>query len=354
MRTTIRMRLQSNVHVSASGASRHSASAKYDETRFAERELNKLLLRRGDELPPGLTMPPVYSWYMLILHFCASVLLADTMAHYMQLSQPLAGLLDWKTTLCGFGWGVPGAIAISRIERWRSAASCTGGSSKSLSAGGSSIPAVTQPALLGLVPLSSYSEMLSDDNGVGERTASAMVRHASPMAQASLLVCGTLASSIWTHAVVQSSMGAGFNEILGGQPALGSAPAMGFTVAATAALCATAETFLVRWLKPMTAATAVADEKALEHRRQQLPTILALNTPPQMAEHLAQAFEEAVHSWRSGRDEAARRDFVANCAHIAVSSLVFTISGGSLAAPFLANLGVCSLLRASICESQTV
>jgi len=339
------MRLQSNVRVPASGASRHSAIAKYDETRFAERELNKLLLRRGDELPPGLTMPPVYSWYMLILHFCASVLLADTLAHYMQLSQPLAGLLEWKTTLCGFGWGVPGAIAISRIERWRSAASCTGGSS---------IPAVTQPALLGLVPLSSYSEMLSDDNGVGERTASAMVRHASPMAQASLLVCGTLASSIWTHAVVQSSMGAGFNEILGGQPALGSAAAMGFTVAATAAICATAETFLARCLKPLTAATAVADEKALEHRRQQLPTILALSAPPQMAEHLAQAFEEAVHSWRSGRDEAARRDFVANCAHIAVSSLVFTISGGSLAAPFLANLGVCSLLRASICESQTV
>uniref|UniRef100_A0A7S0J4Q9 Uncharacterized protein n=1 Tax=Calcidiscus leptoporus TaxID=127549 RepID=A0A7S0J4Q9_9EUKA len=104
---------------------------------------------------------------------------------------------------------------------------------------------------------------------------------------------------------------------------------------------------LMRWLQPVAAATAIAEEEAVEQRRRQLPKTLALSAPPPMAEQRARAFEEAAQSWRLGREEVAWRDAAARSGRIAVSSLVFSISGGSIAAPFLAGLGVCASLQGS-------
>jgi len=371
------------------------AEARYEVSRELEEQAEQ---KSSGSCP---TMPSLMKQYIVGYQLAwtlgSLLLFAEVFAHLAHVPPPVVSLLDPRLALNGVLVGIPSAVIVSRLERWRSDASSAAspsGSSAALAdrrqipAGVTYVPArLTQfatPTLqLVFLPVRPFYPFFAETSGK-------QVIEQQPAMFAASLVGGTLVGSAWTHGLLQASWGAflddaalrlvgagglaagdlgGAGDVSGGAAAFGAdvmgalagseaiiyqypllalshfvsaaAPLAAATVAV--AVAALSEGALCRALQPMaTRRQAEAEAEAVASLCRRAPTLWALEAPPDAVRRRVAALRSEASRWAEERSEAERRSRIARVGRAAVATAAFGASGGSLVAPVLASLGIIS------------
>ena len=310
--------------------------------------------------------------------------LAFNMAAHVTVARELAVLLGagpaptlfsagLAANLHGLAWGVPAALVVAAIERWRCDDGCSVGEAAALACPRCS--ALTNPVLIGTAPLAALSHALLNDNSIGERAVDILtiadddngVRSFDgapkglPSSTTLLAAGGALVSCVWAQGLVQSGMCTAFHEATMRVATSSLAGAHGDAWSATGAVLAMAartaiepaavivltmglvaaiDTIATRSLQPVATATERATVAALDDAKPRATRLFSLEAPTAEAQGAAKAFEAQVAAWEANRDELTRRDRIASAARALVAASAFAASGGCLLAPIVGSLGV--------------
>ena len=129
--------------------------------------------------------------YQLLWILGGLLLVAEGSAHLVHAPPPVVSLLDTKLALQGVLLGVPGALLVSRLERWRSEAALA--------------PSVRSSAIAPtlnfvFLPVSLFFPLFAE--------SALSVLEEKPAMTAAVLVGGALVGSAWTHGLLQVAWGA--------------------------------------------------------------------------------------------------------------------------------------------------
>ena len=148
--------------------------------------------------------------YQLAWILGSLLLFAEASAHLVHAPPPVLSLLDPHLALDGVLVGVPGAVLVSRLERWRSdaapAASLSGTPGAARVGRRQNLAEVAVPTLLLVfLPLRPFFPLFVETSGK-------QVVEEEPAIAAASLVGGALVGSAWTHGLLQVGWGASLND----------------------------------------------------------------------------------------------------------------------------------------------
>ena len=349
--------------------------------RLADNHFSRVVSRAHSTVPaPADPLPitPSYVIFTLVFNCAAHLAAAHEMAAILELpSNTLfsSGLLD---NLGGLVWGVPGALAMAAIERWRCDDACSVAEEDAYNCVRCS--ALTNPILIGTAPLAILSSMVLADATIGERSvrvltevdASTETRSFDsapvglPSSQGLLVAGGALVSCAWAQGIMQGGVCSAFREAsmrvamagvdcdamvassVGVAYAFPAFPLFAARAALepaavvllTAAAATLVEMGASRALQPMARAKTEAAVAALDDAKRRARSLFALEVDAASASAAADDFAAQIEAWKRAREEATRKDLLASAGRAAVAASAFAASGGCLVAPVVASLGV--------------
>jgi len=280
--------------------------------------------------------------YVLALSLTAMLVMAEGSAHLINAPPPVVSLMDARLAAQGALVGVPGALLVSKLERWRSAACVEADNSAQL------LQAAVQ---LGMLPVSCLFP------GFGAR-ALPMVE-VTPFISAAALVGGAVSSSAWMYGVIQVGYGSCLRDaalllqdVATESPASVSTPMVALchfasemapvsAVMVAAAAATTAECLCASLLQPTAMRRrAGAEDAAIASMRRRAPAVWALEAPADVASRRVALLDAAVSRRSRRQTDARKRQQYATFGRAAVAAAAFAASGGSLIAPVATSLGV--------------
>mmetsp|Transcript_149470 Transcript_149470/g.264316 ORF Transcript_149470/g.264316 Transcript_149470/m.264316 type:complete len:466 (-) Transcript_149470:231-1628(-) len=198
-----------------------------------------------------------------------------------------------------------------------------------------------------------------NDRALGERAVSSVNDQPLELPKCILHMLGTLASCCWVHIVLQQDLAQQFAAVMN-EYVLKSMPDMpqwlAWKVAAldvaaldhavvtasaiyfTAVFACAADDAASRLLRPKANYEAEASREAVATARKRCAKLFVLNAPPEVAKLRSEAFDEVAKEWEAKQQERDERAQITSAVRALVAAIVYTASGGSLIAPFLASI----------------
>ena len=336
------------------------AEARYEVSRQLEAQADRKSSGACEIMPTLLKQSIV--GYQLVWTLGALLLASEIFARLAHVPPPVVSLLDAQLVLNGVLVGLPSAVLVSRLERWRlDGAAAVSAPPSSSSATPPRLTQFATPTLqLVFLPVRPFFPLFVETSGTE-------VIEQQPAMTATTLLGGTLVGSAWTHGLLQvgwkailanaalqlagtsadlaegaqavTAFGEDVMAALAGSDAVwqhplvplshfvtAAAPIAAASVAVAAA--AVGEGVLSRNLQPLaTRRCAEAEADALASLCRRAPAMWALEAPPDAVRRRVAALRSDAARWRADRAEAERRSRIARVGRAAVASAAFGANG---------------------------
>ena len=172
------------------------AEARYEVSRQLEAQADQKSSGACESMPTLLKQSIV--GYQLVWTLGALLLASEIFARLAHVPPPVVSLLDAQLVLNGVLVGLPSAVLVSRLERWRlDAAAAVSAPPSGSSAAPPRLTQFATPTLqLVFLPVRPFFPLFAETSGT-------QVIEQQPAMTATTLLGGTLVGSAWTHGLLQ-------------------------------------------------------------------------------------------------------------------------------------------------------